>query len=66
MRQQEEALKNFRDPFKQDEAIRSGRTSMQAPGNLQSADGKAGPFPGNVQGGQAAQQAGNRTPVKPS
>jgi len=35
MRQQEEVLKNFRDPFKQDDT-RETRTTMQAPGNLQS------------------------------
>ena len=61
MQRQEEALKNFRDPFKQ-EGPRDGKTSMQAPGNLQSggdgasatmqADAKTGSasFQGNVQG----------------
>jgi phasin family protein len=66
MRQQEEAMKNFRDPFKQDDA-RPGKATMQAPGNLQSAsDGKAdrAPFPGNVQGGSPAPQAGTRTASK--
>jgi phasin family protein len=70
MRQQEEALKNFRDPFKQEDT-RGARTAMQAPGNLQSSgDGKAGsaPFQGNVQGvpsAQPAQQAGSKTASKP-
>jgi phasin family protein len=66
MRQQEEALKNFRDPFKQDGA-RSAKGAMQAPGNLQSGGGdKAGsaPFPGNVQGASPAQQ-GNGKAAKP-
>jgi len=66
MRQQEEALKSFRDPFKQEEA-RAGKTVMQAPGNLQSSgDGKADrpPFPGNAQGSPSAQQPGNRPAVK--
>jgi phasin family protein len=67
MRQQEEALKKFRDPFKQDGA-RSGKSAMQAPGNLQSGGGdKAGsaPFPGNVQGASPAQQ-GNGKAAKPA
>jgi hypothetical protein len=70
MRQQEEVMKNFRDPFKQDDT-RSGKATMQAPGNLQSgSDGKAdrAPFPGNVQGnvqGAApAQPASSRTASK--
>jgi phasin family protein len=66
MRRQEEALKNFRDPFKPENTV-AGKTAMQAPGNLQSsADGKDDkPFPGNVQGAAAAQQAGNRSAAKP-
>jgi phasin family protein len=60
MRQQEEALKNFRDPFKQ---------AMQAPGNLQSAGNTGSPSSqGNVQGApsaQPAEQAGNKNPSKP-
>jgi phasin family protein len=80
MRQQEEALKNFRDPFKGD-GTRGAKTSMQAPGNLQSTgngasgsvqvEGKAGnaSFQGSVQGApsaQPAQQAGNKTIGKPT
>jgi phasin family protein len=57
MRQQEEALKNFRDPFKQEDA-RSARTSMQAPGNLQSSgngNGNGASASASMQGdGQAA------------
>jgi phasin family protein len=70
MRQQEETLKNFRDPFKQDEAARTGRTSMQASGNLQSSgdgasvdvkvDGRGGSIQGNIQGVSPGQQSGNR------
>ena len=68
MQRQEEALKNFSDPFKQ-EGTRGGKTTMQAPGNLQSsgdgagpamhADGKAGSasFQGNVQGAPSGQPA---------
>ncbi|MGZ5182771.1 MAG: TIGR01841 family phasin [Ramlibacter sp.] len=66
MRQQEETLKNFRDPFKQEDT-RAGKSAMQAPGNLQSSgDGKAErpPFPGNVQGAAPTQQASNRTAGK--
>ena len=66
MRQQQEVMKNFRDPFKQDDT-RAGKASMQAPGNLQSgSDGKAErpPFPGNVQGAAPAQQPGTRTASK--
>ena len=66
MRQQEEVVKNFRDPFKQDDT-RPGKAAMQAPGNLQSSgDGKAErpPFPGNAQGASAAQQPGNRSASK--
>jgi phasin family protein len=70
MRQQEEVMKNFRDPFKQDDS-RSGKSAMQAPGNLQSAsDGKVErpPFPGNtqgnVQGAAPAPQSGTRTASK--
>jgi hypothetical protein len=48
MRQQEEALKNFRDPFKQEDG-RGARTSMQAPGNLQSS--------GSGNGASASMQA---------
>jgi len=67
MRQQEEALKNFRDPFKPGDT-RGARSAMQAPGNLQSSgDGKDDkPFPGNVQGAAAAQQAGHRAAGKTS
>jgi phasin family protein len=67
VRQQEETLKSFRDPFKPENA-RSGKTAMQAPGNLQSSgDGKVdrAPFPGNAQGGASAQQAGNKNAGKP-
>jgi phasin family protein len=66
VRQQEETLKNFRDPFKQ-EGARNGRSPMAAPGNLQSADGKPGsaPFPGNAQGGPQAQPASNKNAGKP-
>lgn len=66
MRQQEEALKNFRDPFKQEETS-AGKTAMQAPGNLQSSgDGKGdrAPFPGNAQGAAPAQQTGTRASGK--
>jgi phasin family protein len=67
VRKQEEALKSFRDPFKQ-ESARSGKTAMQAPGNLQSADGKPGsaPFPGNAQGGSQAQPANGKNLGKPA
>jgi len=67
LRQQEEALKSFRDPFKQEDT-RAGKTAMQAPGNLQSSDGNKvdrSPFPGNAQGTSTAQQAGNRPSGKP-
>jgi phasin family protein len=67
LRRQEETLKNFRDPFKPEDT-RAGKTAMQAPGNLQSSgDGKDDkPFPGNVQGATAAQQASHRAAGKPS
>lgn len=66
MRQQEEALKSFRDPFKQNGA-RNGKTAMQAPANMQSAEGKPGgaAFPGNAQGGSQTQQAGGKQAAKP-
>jgi phasin family protein len=63
-RQQEEALKNFQDPFQQDGA-RARKTAMQAPGNLQSADGTSGAFPGNTQGAPQAQQATGKSAGKP-
>jgi len=57
-RQQEEAIKNFRDPFKQDGA-RAGKAGSQLRGNLQSSGDGAGQaaVPGGVQGGQAQQSA---------
>jgi phasin family protein len=77
MRQQEEALKSFRDPFKQ-EGSRGGKSSMQAPGNLQSGngggasagiqvDGKTGSasVQGSVQGSSPAQQSGSKNIGKP-
>jgi phasin family protein len=51
MRQQEEALKNFRDPFKQ-EGARGGKT-----GNAS--------FPGSVQGASPAQPSGSKHSGKP-
>jgi phasin family protein len=58
MRQQEEAIKNFRDPFKQDGA-RAGNAGSQSRGNLQSSgDGAAqAGVRGGTQGGQAQQSA---------
>jgi phasin family protein len=68
LRQQEETIKSFRDPFIQ-EGNRSGRTETQYQGNLQSGDGEAevrmeadGPAgkvsaQGNMQGNQARQSA---------
>jgi phasin family protein len=68
LRQQEETIKSFRDPFIQ-EGNRSGRTEAQYQGNLQSssgdaevrmeADGPAGKVSaqGNMQGNQARQSA---------
>lgn len=69
MRQQEETMKNVRDPFKQDGA-QGGKAGAQYQGNLQSGadggspDSQAGwtNGPGNMQGSQA-QQPGNRIPV---
>jgi phasin family protein len=68
MRQQEETIRNFRDPFVQ-EGTRGGRSDAQFQGNLQSgggeaearmeADGPAGKVSvqGNMQGNQARQSA---------
>lgn len=67
-RQQEESVKNFRDPFEQSASHR-GNGSMHAHGNLQSADQTAGAsaqfegpadtatFQGNVQGEPGTQSA---------
>jgi phasin family protein len=57
MQQQQEAMKNFRDPFKQ-EATGGAKATMPAPGNLQSA-GKSGSASsqGNVQGAPSAKQS---------
>jgi phasin family protein len=72
MRQQEETLKNFRAPFKQEDT-RGEETGAQFQGNLQSsgdeadarveADGPAGKISaqGNMQGNQARQSA-NKNP----
>lgn len=67
MRQQEEALKSFCDPFKQ-EGASGARHPMQAQGNLQSANVKSGnaPFPGNARGGSQAQQPNGKNSGKPA
>jgi len=66
VRQQEEAIKNFRDPFKQDGA-RAGKAGSPLRGNLQSSGDGAGQaaVPGGMQGGQAQQSAdGNTNPIR--
>jgi len=52
MRQQEDAIKNFRDPFQQD-AARAAKAGSQPRGNLQSAGD--GASKGSMQGAQAQQ-----------
>lgn len=70
MRQQEDTIKNFRDPFNQDGG-RAGKGGSQYQGNLQSSggagaptDGQAGASgtPGNVQG---AQPSTRKSPGQP-
>lgn len=75
MRQQEEAVKNFRDPFEQEDG-RGERTGTRFQGNLQSggrdagvrveAEGPAGKVSaqGNMQGTQA-RESGNKNSDKP-
>jgi phasin family protein len=74
MRQQEETLRNFRDPFKED-GTRGGKTGGQFEGNLQSSGDEADAdasvkvggqrgkvsAQGNMQGNRA-QQSGNKSP----